>query len=152
MAQVFSGLAAVPSPMAIDEQLLDLPSQTRERDRQSGSIDESASAISGDLREARRAESPIYSEEPETLRQAVLKAKADKKRQQSVRSDSGFNPLQQVTAGLLKAAWANLIPSWGLTLLYIDFHWFMNQVLGDSVFCSLGSEWIPAAIKKYGGR
>ena len=138
--------------MAIDEQLLNLPSQRQERDRQSGSADGSASAISGDLREARRMESSIYSEEPETLRQAVLKAKADKKKRQSVRSVSSPNPLQQFTAGLLKSAWINLIPSWGLTLLYIDFHWFMNKVLGDSVFCSLGSEWIPATMKKYGGR
>lgn len=44
---------------------------------------------------------------------------------------------------LLQSAWKSLISSFGLTLLWIDAHFFFNLVFGDQLFCNLGEEWIP---------
>lgn len=60
------------------------------------------------------------------------------------------NPIRKLTDRLLQGAWKNLIPSWGLTLLWIDLHVFLNQVFGPTVFRELGEEWIPAGLKKIG--
>jgi len=53
---------------------------------------------------------------------------------------SGAN---KATSELLKSAWKSLIPSWGLSLIWIDIHIFLSQVLGKDLFCSLGEEWFP---------
>ena len=51
---------------------------------------------------------------------------------------------QKGTGKILQQAWLNLIDSWGLTYLYIVFH-FLNRYLtpwGD-FFCRFGHEWLP---------
>ncbi len=53
----------------------------------------------------------------------------------------------QATAGLLKAAWLNLIDSFGLTLIYINLHIFGRSVFGERIFCELGQEWIPTHLR-----
>ena len=124
--------------MAIDERLLNLPVKKQENEE----TDESSSDaydIAGDLRAAKRQE--YLEEEPATLREAVISAKRKQSQKVETETASSINPIGNLTASLLRAAWANLISSFGLTLLYIDFHWFMNQVLGDSVFPPLGAEW-----------
>lgn len=132
--------------MAIDEQLLNLPSRPDEPGgTQSGQSN--PYNIAGELRASRRSryEAP---EEPASLREAVMQAKAQQAAKSAVGSSSGFNPMQKLTASLLKSAWVNLVPSFGLTMLYIDFHWFMNQVLGHKAFVDLGTEWLPVSAIK----
>lgn len=58
------------------------------------------------------------------------------------------NPVADSTSSLLKQAWLNLIPSFGLTLLWINLHAFLNKVLGKKFFCKLGEEWVPKEVKK----
>ncbi len=64
---------------------------------------------------------------------------------------SQANPFRKMTDGWLKGAWQNLIPSWGLTLLYIDAHAFLNKVFGPKYFRELGGEWVPVGVKKLEG-
>jgi len=92
------------------------------------------------------ADSPVSIRE---LRQRVLiRQKVAKSKAESEASKSSTNPIRQVTDKLLQAAWENLIDSFGLTLIWIDVHVFLNNVLGPKVFCNLGDEWIPAEAKK----
>ena len=46
-----------------------------------------------------------------------------------------------LTARALQMAWASLLPSWGLTLLYINFHYAMRHFAHMKGFTPLGSEW-----------
>lgn len=71
------------------------------------------------------------------LRQKVnenLKNKIEKKT---------LSPAKQAMSSLLKSAWTNLIPSFGLTLIWINIHVCLRYVLGKELFCSLGEEWLP---------
>ncbi len=45
------------------------------------------------------------------------------------------------TAHLLKLSWINLIDSFGLTLLYINFHFAARYFAGSRRFCQFGIEW-----------
>lgn len=58
------------------------------------------------------------------------------------------NAVNKATSELLKAAWENLITSWGLTLIWIDIHIFSGMVVGNKLFCKLGMEWVPDALKQ----
>lgn len=128
--------------MGVDEQLLDLNNEAEEK--------------AGDLQAAKR-ESPLgatpkesgdlsFSEQVQLSRQEesqAVKEKEDK--------PSGISPVRIVTDNLLKGAWTNLITSWGLTLLYIDLHFFLNKVVGEKFFGPLGEEWVPPKIKRAAG-
>lgn len=46
-----------------------------------------------------------------------------------------------VTGRALQMAWYGLIPSWGLTLLYINFHYLARHFAYWKGFTPLGSEW-----------
>ena len=128
--------------MSIDDELL----------RQN--TDTSAAEKAGELRAAQRS-------------QTVQTLAADASFQEQVKAKRGLNitnearakelmsrdtPLRQATDGILKFAWENLITSFGLTILLIDAHVFLNKVLGPSAFRDLGEEWIPASIKKLGDK
>jgi hypothetical protein len=54
-----------------------------------------------------------------------------------------LSPAKKAISGLLKAAWENLIDTFGLTLFWIDIHVFGNKVFGKNLFCDLGEEWLP---------
>jgi hypothetical protein len=54
-------------------------------------------------------------------------------------------PISKGTSALLRQAWTYLIPSWGLTLIWINIHAFLNQVIGSRYFCNLGEEWVDLA-------
>lgn len=58
------------------------------------------------------------------------------------------NPVNSCSGSCLKKAWLNLIPSWGLTLIWINIHAFLSTVLGEKMFCKLGMEWVPEQLKK----
>jgi len=45
------------------------------------------------------------------------------------------------TGQLLKQCWLNLIPSYGLTLIYINIHFFLRYLVGIKLFCAFGQEW-----------
>jgi hypothetical protein len=48
---------------------------------------------------------------------------------------------QQGTAELLKQSWLNVISSYGLTLLYINFHFVAKYIGSIRLFCDFGEEW-----------
>ena len=73
---------------------------------------------------------------------------AEKDKEEKKKNDIKPNALNKATGGLLKAAWENLVESWGFTLIWIDIHVFGNLVFGNKVFCKLGSEWIPDTVKQ----
>lgn len=50
-------------------------------------------------------------------------------------------PVRTATGEALRQAWINLIPSWGLTLIYINIHAFGRLMAGSDFFCKLGHEW-----------
>ncbi|NCO80088.1 hypothetical protein GW884_02250 [Candidatus Falkowbacteria bacterium] len=61
-------------------------------------------------------------------------------------------PAKQGTNWLLRWAWTSLVvPSWGLSLIYINIHVFLRFVLGDKLFCKLGQEWLPKQISSVSG-
>lgn len=71
-------------------------------------------------------------------RQAMdLKERAKKKIEEKIMA-----PAKQGINWLLRWAWGTLIPSFGLTLIYINMHIFLRQVFPDA-FCKLGEEWMP---------
>jgi hypothetical protein len=91
-------------------------------------------------------------QEPTTLREAVIaeKRKQQQEAQEQEKSSGLKNmaaaPMRQGTSELLKDAWINLIPSWGLTLIWINIHAFLSLVIGKEVFCRLGDEWTTGGI------
>ena len=60
-------------------------------------------------------------------------------------------PAKAVTNRALQWAWKALIPSWGLSLIYINIHVFLRMVVGEKLFCKLGEEWIPKQISGVSG-
>jgi hypothetical protein len=50
---------------------------------------------------------------------------------------------QIFTARALNFSWLNLIDSFGLTFLYILFHFVMAYIVGSQAFCKFGEEWAP---------
>jgi len=76
-----------------------------------------------------------------------LKQKAKDKVEERVAA-----PLKMGSAKLLQMAWFNLIPSFGLTLIWINIHAFMRMVPGfSSAFCKIGDEWVPKEAKAITG-
>ena len=52
------------------------------------------------------------------------------------------NGAKMATNRLLSASWLSLIPSFGLTLIWINIHAFMHMLF-PNVFGKLGEEWLP---------
>ena len=73
-------------------------------------------------------------------RAALMMAKKNQPKSADQSSTGNGNP---ATSNLLKAAWQNIIPTFGLSVIWIDIHIILSQVLGKDLFCSLGSEWLP---------
>jgi hypothetical protein len=110
--------------------------------------------VAGRLRRDKRkrigAEEQLSSEDeqaqPQTLRQQLMQAKRDggknvvKNKVRRKAEEKVFSPARSGTSRALRWAWRLLIPSWGLTLIYIDIHALMHFVVPD-VFCDLGEEW-----------
>ncbi|MFH1098408.1 MAG: hypothetical protein V1723_00545 [Candidatus Uhrbacteria bacterium] len=46
-----------------------------------------------------------------------------------------------LTANFLRGAWLQLLPTFGLTLLYINFHFIARYMAGSQKFVDFGSEW-----------
>jgi len=95
-----------------------------------------------------------------SLRQALAGARNQQAKARIERMKAGamnkvgekvFSPAKKVTGTLLKMAWNALIPSYGLSIIYIDFHVFLRWVIGDKLFCKLGEEWLPESVGELGG-
>lgn len=87
-------------------------------------------------------EAKLNSDKKKEKASKASKASADSKGDAA----SGIEKLTKAIDELLKAAWENLIDSFGLTLLYIYLHWFMHQLF-PKFFCDLGQEWVPKEVK-----
>ena len=87
-------------------------------------------------------EAKLNSDKKKEKASKASKASADSKGDAA----SGIEKLTKAIDELLKAAWENLIDSFGLTLLYIYLHWFMHQLF-PKFFCDLGQEWVPKKVK-----
>ncbi len=89
------------------------------------------------------------------LRQGIIAAKnarnIKEKTEEEVKRKI-MSPARQVTSRLLRQAWYCLIPSWGLTSVYINLHVFLRFVLGKDLFCKLGDEWFPKQIQNISGK
>ncbi|QQG52227.1 MAG: hypothetical protein HY931_02685 [Candidatus Falkowbacteria bacterium] len=113
--------------------------------------DSDSAAKAGALNEAKRnGDNPENGQasEPQTLREAVI---AEKRKQAAEEAKAGGGlkqkaaaPMRKGTSKLLQSAWEYLIPSWGLTLIWINIHVFLSLVIGRDVFCRLGDEWLDA--------
>ncbi len=130
--------------MSVDEELLarqdssDNDNNSEEADSDNGVAEFNASKRE-DLNKQEEQEEPS---QPKSLREAVRMAKAQK--QNSLKGkivSERANALSMGTAQLLKAAWQNLLPTFGLTLLWIDAHVILRVIFGKNVFCALGEEW-----------
>lgn len=66
--------------------------------------------------------------------------------QQEENSENSSNPgekgMNDATAEFLKQSWINLVPSWGLTAIYLNIHIFASKLLGTKYFCEPGTEWV----------
>jgi hypothetical protein len=81
----------------------------------------------------------------QAMKQQAIKSQVAEKIKEKISA-----PAHQGTGMALKVAWLNLIPSYGLTLLYINAHVFLRQVF-PSIFCPLGEEWVPKQVLAAGG-
>ncbi len=87
------------------------------------------------------------------LRQQLMNAKTRKKKKNIKKKTAGkakekvLSPAKKATGRALRWSWLSFLPSWGLTLIYIDIHVFMHFVLSD-VFCGLGEEWRIGMVDK----
>jgi len=113
------------------------------KDGDSDSLDKA-----GALNEARRNEvnnENVPANEPATLREAVIAEKRKKEKEEKEQGgglkQAATAPMRAGTSKLLQDAWIYLIPSWGLTLIWINIHAFLSLVIGKDVFCRLGDEW-----------
>ncbi len=94
-------------------------------------------------------DTPMPGEQPLSLREAVMQEKrqaaAKEKEDGGGLASKAASPARKGTSALLRSAWINLIPSYGLTLIWINIHVFLGMVLGNKLFCKLGVEWTDKA-------
>ena len=134
--------------MDIDEQLLNQNTEFQEADR------------AGEFRASKRGVAYGEGAQNLSLRESLQQKRLEESKQKKDRdetgkipdSSSGINPILKATDSLLKFSWENLIDSFGLTLIWINIHVFLNQVLGPKVFRDVGEEWLPDSIKKVAGK
>ncbi len=101
-----------------------------------------------EMRQKKQGAADNEAEQPRTLREKVmavrramdLKQKAKDKLKEKV-----TDPMKMGTNTALKWAWTVLVPSFGLSLIYINTHVFLRWIF-PSAFCKLGEEWIPKQI------
>ncbi len=99
-------------------------------------------------------ERPAAGQQPKSLRQTVVAARRAmdvKQRAKDKIEEKVGVPARMGTNYALRWAWLTLIPSFGLSLLYINLHVFLKMVFGEKLFCKLGNEWIPKQVQAVGG-
>ncbi len=93
-------------------------------------------------------------EQPRTLRERVIAARRAMDLKQKAKDklkEKVTNPMKMGTNHALRSAWLAIIPSFGLSLIYINIHVFMRWVLGEKLFCKLGEEWLPKKVSAMAG-
>ena len=133
----------------IDERLLAASKADKQRQEEMSYRDQLRQEKLGSADKDRQAdgESGSLRQRVQAARQALnLKEQAKKKLEEKVAA-----PAKQGTNWLLRWAWTSLVPSWGLSLIYINIHVFLRFVLGDKLFCKLGQEWLPKQISSVSG-
>lgn len=118
--------------------------------RRSEEINKPAKGLRGQiknrqLQKSERAQQRQLNSEKRTSLKARAKKGSDKT------ADETTSPVSKGTAKLLRAAWTNLIQSFGLTLIWINIHVFLRFVFGPKIFCKLGQEWLPEKAPSAGG-
>ncbi len=88
-------------------------------------------------------------EQAMTLRQRMVQAKKEKEKEAS--KNKATEPMRRGTGMLLKWAWINLLPSLGLTIIYINMHVFLRLVF-PKAFCKLGEEWMPKKVASHSSK
>ena len=130
--------------MDIDEQLINQNTESSEAEN------------AGEFRAAKR--EGVQESEEETgasLREKVQQKRVEESKEKNDEASTPSTPISPIlkaTDEALKFAWENLITSWGLTLIWIDIHVFLNKVFGPSVFRAPGEEWVPDNLKKIAGK
>jgi len=131
--------------MSVDSELLARSGQTEEK---------SSGEKAGDLRAAQRnnlGQTPPADESP-SLRQVVQEERRSQAKIAATKAKQALSkataPARRATSKLLQEAWINIIPSFGLTIIWINIHVFLGMVFGNNFFCKLGGEWIDENIKK----
>jgi len=84
--------------------------------------------------------------DPSLDKKQSLRAQVASIKKASVGQDGSISTAP--SAKLLKAAWMNLLSSYGATLLWINIHAFLSITVGKGFFCKLGEEWLPINAKK----
>jgi hypothetical protein len=113
-----------------------------------------SSSRAGDLRERKKNKSGDQSASAtHSLREKVMSAKRQEQSRADKKGGVGkavATPMRRGTSSLLRSAWINLIPSCGLTVIWINIHVFLGKVIGNNFFCKLGEEWMdrPGAAGK----
>ncbi len=99
-------------------------------------------------------EGETKADEPKSLRQSVMAARRAmdiKQRAKDKIEEKVVAPARMGTNYALRWAWMTLIPSFGLSLIYVNLHVFLKFVFGEKLFCKLGEEWISKKIQAVGG-
>ncbi len=133
--------------MSIDDQLLQANPAAS-----SGANSKSSSGRSGELRANRRRTSQANkdTERAVDFRTRIQEAKREKRRQEAKEAKEGggslgallASPAKKAVSNLLQQSWVNIFSSWGLTLIWINCHVFLHNII-PSLFCKLGDECKP---------
>ena len=59
--------------------------------------------------------------------------------------DKVMAPMRMASGRALQWAWMTVVPSFGLSLIYINTHVFLRFIFPDA-FCKLGDEWVPKVV------
>lgn len=92
--------------------------------------------------------------QPKSLREKVMAARRAmdiKQRAKDKIKEKITEPAKQGTNSALRWAWTVLIPSFGLSLIYINTHVFLRWVF-PSAFCKLGEEWMPKTVSEHSSK
>ncbi len=86
-----------------------------------------------------------FSQSALSIREAAMAKKktSNEVTQEEDPGSAAAKAVNQGTSEMLKQSWLNLIPSWGTSLIWINIHVFLRQILGPKLFCKLGDEWAP---------
>lgn len=132
----------------LDSQLLDRPTLGRQEEAKAEKeIDRGKRRKSKEKQDSQKKErSGDVKQRPETRKRGGKTREMTTEKAKT----AALNPVNKATKRILRWAWWTLIPSWGLTMLYIDMHVFMSMVIPD-FFCKPGEEWEASAYSGFGG-
>lgn len=92
--------------------------------------------------------------QPKSLREKVMAARRAmdiKQRAKDKIKEKVAAPIKMGTDRALQWAWTVLIPSFGLSLIYINTHVFLRWIF-PSAFCKLGEEWMPKTVSEHSSK